>query len=76
MEEFLGKVSSFVWGGGLIFLLLFTGAVYTVKLRFIQFKTIPFLLKNAKKFLINVKKFMSSNQQVRFLLFIFMTKNY
>ncbi len=49
MGNFLEKMNSFVWGGGLIFLLLFTGAVYTVKLRFIQFKTIPFLLKNAKK---------------------------
>lgn len=49
MIDFLERVSSFVWGGGLIFLLLFTGAVYTVKLRFVQLYTIPFLVKNAGK---------------------------
>ncbi|MBQ4534077.1 MAG: sodium:alanine symporter family protein, partial [Ruminococcus sp.] len=49
MTEILERISSFVWGGGLIFLLLFTGAVYTIKLRFIQFSTIPYLLKNARK---------------------------
>ncbi|MBR3760022.1 MAG: sodium:alanine symporter family protein [Ruminococcus sp.] len=49
MENFLEKMNSFVWGSGLIFILLFTGTIYTVKLRFIQFRIIPFLMKNAKK---------------------------
>ncbi len=49
MKDALESISSFVWGSGLIFLLLFTGTVYTVKLRFIQFKMLPFLLKKNKK---------------------------
>ena len=48
MVNFLERISSFVWGKGLIFLLLFTGIIYTVKLGFIQLQTIPFLLKNAR----------------------------
>lgn len=48
MIIFLEKLSSYVWGGGLIFLLLFTGAVYTVKLGFIQLKTLPYLIKHSK----------------------------
>ena len=46
MTDFLEKINSFVWGAGLIFLLLFTGLMYTVKLRFVQFRMIPFLIKN------------------------------
>lgn len=46
MTDFLEKINSFVWGAGLIFLLLFTGIIYTVKLRFVQFRMIPFLIKN------------------------------
>ena len=42
MIIFLEKLSSYIWGGGLIFLLLVTGAIYTVKLGFIQFKTLPY----------------------------------
>lgn len=49
MAAILEKINSFVWGGGLIFLLLFTGTVYTIKLKFIQLRTIPFLLKNRGK---------------------------
>lgn len=49
MVDFLERISSFIWGGGLIFLLLFTGIVYSVKLKLIQFQTLPFLLKNAGK---------------------------
>lgn len=49
MVDFLERISSFIWGGGLIFLLLFTGIVYSVKLKLIQFQTLPFLLKNAEK---------------------------
>ena len=32
------KINSIVWGDLLIFILLLTGVIYTVKLRFIQFK--------------------------------------
>lgn len=46
MTDILEKINSCVWGGGLIFLLLFTGLIYTIKLRFIQLRTIPFLLKS------------------------------
>lgn len=49
MNIFLEKVSSCVWGGGLIFLLLFTGIIYTIKLGLIQFRMIPFLVKNSRK---------------------------
>lgn len=46
MTDFLEKINSYVWGAGLIFLLLFTGLIYTVKLRFVQFRMIPFLIRN------------------------------
>lgn len=47
-EDILEKINGYVWGGGLIFLLLATGAVYTVKLGFIQFRCLPFLAKSIK----------------------------
>ncbi|MDE5771202.1 MAG: amino acid carrier protein [Ruminococcus sp.] len=46
MTDFLEKINSYVWGAGLIFLLLFTGLIYTIKLRFVQFRMIPFLIRN------------------------------
>lgn len=46
MTDFLEKINSYVWGEGLIFLLIATGIIYTVKLKFIQFRIIPFFLKN------------------------------
>lgn len=46
MADILEKVNSYVWGAGLIFLLLTTGIIYTIKLKFIQFRIIPFLIKN------------------------------
>lgn len=49
MNAFLGKISSFVWGNGLIFLLLFTGIIYTIRLGFIQFRLIPRLIKYSRK---------------------------
>lgn len=49
MTDFLDKINSFIWGAGLIFLLLFTGLIYTVKLRFVQFRMIPFLIRNGRK---------------------------
>lgn len=48
MTGFLENISSHIWGNGLIFLLLATGIVYTLKLKFIQFGTIPFLIKNIR----------------------------
>lgn len=49
MADFLEKINSQVWGAGLIFLLLATGLIYTVKLGFIQFRMIPFLIKDSGK---------------------------
>lgn len=46
MNVFLEKINSFVWGPGLIFLLLGTGLFYTVKLRFIQLRLPGELLKS------------------------------
>ena len=46
MIAFLEKINSYVWGSGLIFLLMTTGIIYTVKLKFIQFRIIPFFRKN------------------------------
>lgn len=37
----LEKVNNIVWGNGLVFLLMFTGLLYTVKLKFIQIKLLP-----------------------------------
>lgn len=48
MTGLLESVNSYIWGSGLIFLLLATGIVYTLKLKFIQFGTIPFLIKNIR----------------------------
>lgn len=45
ISNILKTVNGYVWGGGLIFLLLSAGLIYTVKLRFIQFRMFPFLLK-------------------------------
>lgn len=48
MSEFLEKINNFVWGNGLTFLLLATGIIFTVKLRFIQFRLPKFLLSGKK----------------------------
>ena len=42
------KRNSIVWGDLLIFILLLTGVIYTVKLRFIQFKMFPYIIKKLK----------------------------
>ena len=44
----LEKINDFVWGNGLVFLFLFTGALLTFRLKFIQLR-LPFLLKNHGK---------------------------
>lgn len=46
MDHFLEKINGFVWGSGLIFLLLTVGIIYTVRLKFIQFRLPKLLLKN------------------------------
>ena len=48
MYEILSKVNNFIWGNGLIFLLLVTGLFYTLKLKFIQFRMPSYLVKNIK----------------------------
>lgn len=45
-NSFLEDINNAVWGNGLIFLLLSAGILYTIKLRFIQLRFIPSLLKN------------------------------
>ncbi len=44
----LEKINNFVWGNGLVFLLLFTGVFLTIKLKLIQLR-LPFLLKTHGK---------------------------
>ncbi|MBQ8298230.1 MAG: sodium:alanine symporter family protein [Ruminococcus sp.] len=48
INDFLEKISGFVWGNGLIFLLLSTGLIYTLKLGFIQFRFIPCLIRSVR----------------------------
>ncbi len=49
MYDILSRISSLVWGSGLIFLLLFTGVLCTVKFGYIQLKMLPALVKAQKK---------------------------
>lgn len=49
MTGFLESINSLVWGNGLIALLLFTGIIYTFRLRFIQLKVISKLVKCSKE---------------------------
>ena len=44
----LDKVNNIVWGNGLVFLLMLTGVIYTIKLKFVQFHLIPHIIKSAK----------------------------
>lgn len=46
MYAFLQRINAFIWGNGLIFLLLSAGMVYTLKLGFIQFRLPLFIIKN------------------------------
>lgn len=46
MNHFLEKINSYVWGTGLISLLLLTGLIYTLKLKFIQFKMFKYIFKS------------------------------
>ncbi|MCM1132625.1 MAG: amino acid carrier protein [Ruminococcus flavefaciens] len=48
MSDLLEKINNIVWGNGLVFLLLATGIIFTLRLGFIQFRMPSFLL-NGKK---------------------------
>ncbi|MCR5601859.1 MAG: amino acid carrier protein [Ruminococcus sp.] len=45
----LDRINGFVWGNGLVFLLIFTGLLYTVKLKGIQIKMFPYIIKRISK---------------------------
>lgn len=44
----LEHINSYVWGAGLLFLLLFTGLFFTFKLKFIQFRLFSFIKSQIK----------------------------
>ncbi len=46
LTDILKSINNFIWGNGLIFILLGTGIIYTFRLRFIQFRFVPFLVKS------------------------------
>lgn len=48
IKNALNMINNNVWGGGLIFLLITTGIIYTVKLGFVQFRCLPFLVSSMK----------------------------
>ena len=45
----LEKINSYVWGTGLISLLLIAGLLYTIRLRFIQFRIFPYFFMALRK---------------------------
>ncbi|MCP3030176.1 sodium:alanine symporter family protein [Halobacillus sp. A1] len=49
IQNFLSSASSFVWGPVLLILLVGTGIYLTLRLGFLQFKTLPYALKLAFK---------------------------
>jgi len=49
MEDMIFRARSLIWGTGLVFLILFTGAVYTVKLRAVQFRMPKFVINRHGK---------------------------
>ena len=46
MEIFLQRLSSLVWGNALVLILLVTGAAYTLRLRGVQLRLIPYFMRN------------------------------
>lgn len=46
MEAILKTIEDFVWGPPLIFLILGAGTLYTFRLRALQFRKFPFIMKN------------------------------
>ncbi|MDE5946741.1 MAG: amino acid carrier protein [Oscillospiraceae bacterium] len=49
ISSILESINNYVWGWGLICLILLTGIIYTLKLGFPQFRMIEFLVKSTKK---------------------------
>ena len=45
----LDRINSYIWGKGLIALLLLTGAVYTIKTGFVQLRMFPYLFGNFRR---------------------------
>lgn len=45
IEELLNKISAFVWGFPLIILILLTGIIFTIKLKFVQIFKLPLAFK-------------------------------
>ncbi|PYZ96168.1 sodium:alanine symporter family protein [Alteribacter lacisalsi] len=45
LNDFVGQVSDFVWGVPLLVLLVGTGVFLTIRLAFLQFRTLPYALK-------------------------------
>ena len=48
MADILKGINDFVWGSGLIFLLIGAGIIFTVKLGFIQLRLPSFMIKGDK----------------------------
>lgn len=44
----LERINSFIWGRGLICLLLLIGVIYTIKLKALQFRMLPFIIQKCK----------------------------
>lgn len=44
----LERINGMIWGKGLIFLLLIIGMVYTVKLKAVQFRLIPYMIRSSR----------------------------
>lgn len=49
ISTILDNINNYIWGFGLIYLLLFVGIIYTIKLKFVQFRFIPYILKSIHK---------------------------
>lgn len=45
----LEKLNSFIWGTGLITLILLTGAIFTVKTKFVQLRMFPFIFHKLRQ---------------------------
>ena len=44
----LERINGLIWGKGLVFMLLLIGIVYTVKLKAVQFRLIPYMIKSTR----------------------------
>lgn len=48
MYIFLDKINSFIWSNGTVAIILMVGVMYTIKLKGIQFRIIPYFIKSPK----------------------------